>query len=156
MKYFSQKSLPTAFLSGLLLAISCMVFTTQTHAAEYAVIVNAGNDYAAAEGDMKTVVRRIYLKQQTNWPNGVKAAPFSRGEDAAQTAFNKVVLDMSNAAHSDYWIKKKQTEGTVAPRAIGSTSILSRQIARRDGGVSVVPASDALPDQVRVLFTFSE
>lgn len=155
MKYVS-KSLAAALLNAMLLVMGAAVLVENANAAEYAVIVNAENGYSASQDEMKNAVRRIYLKQQTNWPNGIEGAPFSRGEEGAQSAFNNAILNLSDTAYSDYWIKMKQTEGTVAPRAVGSTSILVRQIARNKGGFSVVPASQSLPDGVRVLFKFNE
>ena len=146
-----------ALLGAMLLSLGGFVFTQNAHANEYAVIVNAENDFSASQDEMKQAVRRIFLKQQTDWPNGLEGEPFSRGdENPAQSAFNSAVLGMDDAAYSDYWIKMKQTEGSVAPRAVGSSGILVRQIGRRAGGFSVIESSEPLPEGVKVLFTFNQ
>jgi hypothetical protein len=155
MTYVIKRS-TAALLSAMLLIVGAIVFAPNANASEYAVIVNAENNYSASESEMRQNARRLFLSQQTNWPNGIEGAPFSRGEDEAQSAFNRVILGMDDVAYSDYWIRMKQSEGTVAPRAVGSTSILVRQISRHAGGFSVVSASEPLPDGVRVLFTFSQ
>lgn len=154
MKYV-QKRVAIALLSAMLLTVGVLATSTAASAAEYAVVVNAKNDYSAPKEEMKQTVRRIFLKQQSDWPNGTEGAPFARGDMPAQGAFNEAILGMSDVAYSDYWIKMKQTEGSVAPRTVGSTSILVRQIGRHDGGFSVVPVSTDLPADVRTLFTFS-
>lgn len=153
---FVSKNYKAALLSAMLLTGGTTVLAENAYAEEYAVIVNAENDYSAPKGQMEEVVRRIFLKQQTNWPNGIEGAPFARGDMPAQEAFNKAILDMDNAAFSDYWIKMKQAEGTVEPRSVGSTSILVRQIGRHKGGFSVVPAATELSGDVRTLFTFNQ
>ena len=151
----STKHLASAVFGMTLLTIG-VVFTAQAALAEeYAVIVNAENTYSAPKDEAYQTVRRIFLKKTDDWPGGIEGKPFARGENAAQSAFNKVVLGMNDVAYSDYWIKMKQAEGTVAPRAVGSSAILVRQVARKPGGLSVVPASQRLSNDVRVLFTFS-
>jgi len=155
MKALSRK-LAKLLAVGVLATGVTLSIQAQAHAADYAVVVSAENTYTASEADMKNVVKRIYLKQQTNWPNGVEGEPFAREDGSAeQTAFNAAVLGMDAAAHSDYWIKLKQTEGSVAPRSVGASSILMRQIARKPGGFGVVAASEPLVDGVKVLFKFS-
>lgn len=155
MKALSKK-LAKLLAVGVLVAGATVGISAQAQAADYAVVVNAANAYSADEADMKNVVKRIYLKQQTNWPNGTEGEPFAREDSSAeQTAFNAAVLGMDAAAHSDYWIKLKQTEGSVAPRSVGASSILMRQIARKPGGFGVVAASEPLVDGVKVLFKFS-
>lgn len=155
MKALSKK-LAKLLAVGVLVAGATVGISAQAQAADYAVVVNAANAYSADEADMKNVVKRIYLKQQTSWPNGTEGEPFAREDSSAeQTAFNAAVLGMDAAAHSDYWIKLKQTEGSVAPRSVGASSILMRQIARKPGGFGVVAASEPLVDGVKVLFKFS-
>ncbi len=153
MKNF-RKSLTTALLGAVVVSFGAVAPVVNAYSAEYAVIVSAENKFSASEAEMKNAVKRIYLKQQTKWPNGIAGVPFSRGETSEQTAFNKSILGMDNAAYSDYWVKMKQTEGSVAPRSVEASSILMRQVTRKPGAFSVVSTSDALPGGVRVLFRF--
>lgn len=150
-----SKCLMSAVVGMTVLTSSTVLTAHAAMAEEYAVIVNAENSYSAPKDEAQEVVRRIFLKQQSDWPGGPEGQPFARGDTPAQKAFSQAVLGMDDVAYSDYWIQMKQTEGTVAPRAVGSASILVRQVARKPGGVSVVPASQSLPESVRTLFTFS-
>lgn len=128
-------------------------------AENYLLIINANNAFSGDPGAMKTVVKRLYLRQITDWPNSEKGNPFGRPSDsAAHRAFAKGVLGMTEAQLQAHWSRLKQTTGETPPREVEKSRVLLRQIARKKGAFSVIAKSEArkLPARVRVLFRFSE
>lgn len=113
-------------------------------AADFAVIVNAENPFSADEAGAKAQVARLFLKQQTQWPGGTEAVPFARDAGSPeQSAFEASILGMSAAEQDDHWKRLKQTTGEAAPRGVGSTSILVRQVAKNPGAFGVISLQDA-------------
>ena len=144
---FFQTLMVMAFLTALPSIVS------QAHAAEYAVIVNSANTTNGE--DAKSIVKNIYLKKRTTWPDGTPTETFARPSDhPAQEAFLSDVLGLSQAALDEYWASEKAQTGEAAPRQIGSGRILMRQVARKKGAVGVVKADMAQGDGIKVLFTF--
>jgi len=141
------------FVIAAFLAVALLAGTAATaQAAEYYLIVNAANDTSAD----KDVVKRLFLKQQTSWPNGVSADPFDRSEgDAARNAFLQNVLGMTETELNAHWLQLKQTKGETPPRQVGSDNIIVRAVATKEGAFGFVDDASSLPADVKVLFTFS-
>ncbi len=150
---------PLVVLAWMLAALAAGATgaTGTARAAEYMVIVNAANPDAAAGASMKEVVKRLFLKEQTNWSGGVPAKPLARpAGSAAAEAFAAEVLEMSAAELDEHWLRLKQTRGETPPRSVGSARILLRLVGKYPGAFSVVGAQEAasLPAGVKVMFTF--
>lgn len=141
-----------ALLAGAVLAAMAPHAAAQT----FAVIVHADNTFQADDAGTVEQLRRLYLKDQTSWPGGADAIAFAREEGTPeQDAFLSAVVGMSPSEEQAHWLRLKQIRGETEPRAVGSSRILARQIARNEGAFSVVLASEAADmEGVRVLYTF--
>lgn len=144
----------------LCLAISLFLLSvtgTQAFAASYAVIGNAKN--MVPESNVRYQIKRLYLKQQKRWSNGVTATVFDRGSESSEDkAFRDSALNMSLEELSDHWLSVKQRTGETPPRTITSTRTLFKLISRYEGSFGVVSESyvDTLPDGIRVLLMFND
>lgn len=158
MSFHSFKKTGQSF--ALLIAATVFGLTGQVVSAvaqDYAIVVNAANDYSASEDEMRTTVRRLYLKEQSEWPNGITAEPFAReADDPAHQAFLSNILGMSAADAENHWLRVKQTRGETPPRTVGSGRIIMRLIGRQDGAFGIVSAEDAegAGSDVRILMRF--
>ncbi len=143
-------------LAGALVLLA-FTLSTPTIAQEYAVMVNAQNGFSGDDNVKRTQIKRLYLKEQKNWPGGVEAIPFGREEgSAAQQAFIQKVLGMTGTELEAHWLKLKQMSGETPPRGVGSARILARQIGKKPGAFGVVQASEAAAvEGGKVLFEFS-
>lgn len=123
---------------------------------EYAVVVNAANDFADA-GSAKNVIKQLFLKDRGDWPNKAKdeSKPFGRTAGTPETkAFLAQVLGMTEAELAKHWIALKQKTGQTPPREVETDDMLLRFVAKFPGGFGVVKADAAKADGVKVLFTF--
>lgn len=137
--------------------VLCGLIISPCSLAQHAVIVNANNPYNASESEMREVVKRLFLKQQSTWPNGITAKCYDRSKASAeQVSFNRDLLGMSDAVIARHWLGVKQTTGETPPRNVGPTSILGKFVGKYDGGLGIVESGEigSLPSNVRVLFTF--
>ncbi|RME68389.1 MAG: hypothetical protein D6782_01195 [Alphaproteobacteria bacterium] len=128
-------------------------------AGDYAVIVNAKNPVSDGGAETRNLIKRIYLKEITAWVNGVETQPLAReAGSAVQTAFHAKVLEMSESAVNEHWLRLKQTKGETPPREVGSSLILFRLVGKYEGSFAAVTAEEAAaaPPEVKVLFTFSD
>lgn len=150
----------------LCLCIAAALFTMLSPAAvwgedgagpvEYAVVVNAANDFSDA-GSAKNVIKQLFLKDRGEWPNKAKdeSKPFARAAGGPETkAFLAEVLGMTEAELAKHWIALKQKTGQTPPREVETDDMLLRFVAKFPGGFGVVKADAAQADGVKVLFTF--
>lgn len=149
----------TRLVRSLTLAIACLVTApVAANAAEFAVVVNAGNQYSGGESDAKEMVKQLFLKNRSRWPGNTEAKPLGRRADSPpHKAFLEKVLKMSEAQLAQHWLSLKQKTGQTPPRAIGSDKMLIKMVAKYQGGFSVVSkeAADGAGNKVKVLFTFN-
>lgn len=142
------------------LAISFFLFSatcTQAFAASYAVVGNAKN--MVPESNVRYQIKRLYLKQQKRWSNGLTATVFDRGSETSEDqAFRDSALNMSLDELSDHWVSVKQRTGETPPRTISSTRTLFKLISRYEGSFGVVSERylDTLPEGLRVLLIFND
>jgi hypothetical protein len=147
-----MKKLFTLLLVGLAVSFA----SQHAVAAEYAVVVNAKNNFS---GDATIEIKNLFLKKKTAWDNGIAAHPFARsGDSPEQVAFSSKILGMSASEAAGYWQSEKQKTGATPPKAVGSEGILFRQIDRKEGAFGVVLSSSAvaLPEGLKILFKFTD
>lgn len=122
----------------------------------YAIVVNAENSVSGSRTDLIATIRRLYLKQQKDWPDGSSAIVFARPAGTEEeVAFRKYILGMDESRLESHWLRLKQTQGAPPPRAVGSARILLRQISLRKSAFGIVRMSE-LGDAagVKVLLEF--
>lgn len=122
----------------------------------YAIVVNVENAISGPRARTIETVRRLYLKEQRDWPDGSVAIGFARpAESDEEKAFRDLILHMDDSRLESHWLRMKQTQGVAPPRAVGSTTILLRQLRARPNAFGVVRSSE-LGDMtgLRVLLEF--
>lgn len=130
-----------------------VIFTLPSYAAEFIVIVNANNSFAADDTKSKQEVKRLFLKDKKSWPGGIKAKPI--GPATGSEAYNALlsgVLDMDSAGLAQHWLRVKQISGQSKPREVKSSRMVTKLVLRDDGALSIVTADTELPDGVKILF----
>lgn len=142
------------------LAVSLLfigMICTQAIADSYAVIGNAKNK--VTEENVRHQLKRLYLKQQKRWSNGLTVTVFDRGSGTSEDrAFRNSALNMSLDELADHWLSVKQRTGETPPRTITSTRTLLKLIGRYEGSFGVVSERyiNTLPANIRVLMTFDD
>ena len=124
--------------------------------ATYALVVNVRNKTTATGDEARATVKKLFLKDLTQWPDGLDARPYAREDRSAeQAAFVKAVLGMNDPELARHWLRLKSTNGTTPPKEVDSDRLLLKYVARHDGafGIIRIDAARAAPD-VRILFEF--
>ncbi len=126
----------------------------QAAAETFLVIINANNRVSGSETGLREVVRQLYLKEESRWPDDLPSLPIARpDENAATAAFAQTILGIAPEELETYWAEAEANR----PKAIGPVRELLRQVSRNKGAFSIVAAAEAkkLPAKVRVLFEFT-
>ena len=138
-------------LSAFWLTVAAPVLAA---AETFLVVINASNRISGSDAELREVVRQLYLKEESRWPDDLPSLPIARPvENAATDAFTETILGISPEELETYWAEV----GTNPPGAIGPVRELLRQISRNKGAFSIVAAAEAkkLPAKVRVLLEFT-
>ena len=123
----------------------------------FAVIVNRDNPLSGTSEKLTSLVARLFLKQQRDWPNQVPSRVYDREADSPEhQQFVEYILKMSEGRLSSHWVKMKQVSGETPPRVIRSKNILFRFLVKHKGGIGIVKSKEAksLPPSLKVLFRF--
>ncbi len=99
------------------------------------------------------LVRRLFLLRQRFWPDGSPAHPVNLpAASQVRERFSRAVFGQSVQDMAPYW-NERYFHGTRPPATVASEAAVLLFVARTRGGVGYVqrPATDALPDGVRVL-----
>ncbi len=129
-------------------------FSFSVAADNYVVIVNKENSYSGSVDEMKQMVRRLFLKEAQEWPNGIKSKPFNHKDDAVYHKFISEIIGMDARKIEEYWLGKKQKTGETPPR-LGPEKLLSKLVAKSPGGLSYMLKSTAENSEgIRILFEF--
>lgn len=124
----------------------------------YLVLVNANNRYSGDYADMIATIRRLYLKQQSAWPDLPGSVPLARYPDSdAHKAFRQIILDMSKAELEAHWQRLEAGSAQRRPTVVVGAKRVLRQVARKKGAFSVIRETEArkLPAKTRILFKFT-
>ncbi|WP_281301882.1 MULTISPECIES: hypothetical protein [unclassified Iodidimonas] len=146
-------------LVAFMMMIAPAFWANVAQAADYAVIIHSDNKIDLAGNAAREIIKQLYLKELTQWPNGLAAEPFGRESGSAvQLAFEKQVLGLSGSESSNHWARMKQTKGETPPREVGPDRILFRLVSKFPGGFAVVTAEEMAnaPSSVMVLYNFSD
>jgi hypothetical protein len=124
--------------------------------AKWAVVVNSANKCTDTGDAAKATIKKLFLKELTQWPGGLEAKPYSRdGLAPEQVAFLKLVLGMSEAELARHWMKMKNMSGTTPPKDVDTERMLLKYVAKTAGAFGVVRIDAAKGvEGVRVLFEF--
>lgn len=123
---------------------------------QWALVVNSANKCTDTGDAAKATIKKLFLKELTQWPGGLEAKPYAReAASAEQVAFLKLVLGMSEAEIARHWLKMKNMNGTTPPKDVDSERMLLKYVAKTPGAFGVVKIDAAKgAEGVRVLFEF--
>ena len=122
----------------------------------FSIVVNAENKIDPLNPSTKVLIKQLYLKMKSEWPQGMRAEPIARPPDSdEQINFIQHVLGMTEAELADYWLSVKQRTGQTRPRAVSSNKVLFKLLSKHKGAFSIVDndAVKSLPENVVVLVT---
>lgn len=131
-----------------------------------AVVVAKGS---AIQDLSLAALRRIFLNEGGSETSGQRDVPFNQpARTSDRLAFDRIVLEMSAAQVSQFWIARKIRRTPGPPRSVNSLSLLLRLVARLPGAIGYArPAQLAgdvrairvdgkLPNDPSYPLTFSE
>lgn len=133
---------------SLVAAVLCAIFAVATirskAAGEYAIVTNASNSYRADESTLRTVLKQLYLKQRSQWPNSIAAKPFGRPAGSSEhQVWLSHILGLRQSELAKHWLSLKQRNGETAPQEVESDEILLKLVAKYPGAFGVVPRDKA-------------
>ena len=122
----------------------------------HAVVVHASNKTTATGDAAKAIVKKLFLKDLSQWPDGSDAKVYARESTSPeQAAFRQDVLGMTEAELARHWLKLKSMNGTTPPKEVETDRMVLKYVAKNPSALGVVSV-DAIKgrDDVRVLFEF--
>lgn len=124
--------------------------------ATYALVINTNNKTTETGDAAKATVKKLYLKDLSQWSDGTEAKPYAReGTSAEQAAFLKDVLGMSESELARHWLKLKNMNGTTPPKEVDTDRMVLKYVGKSDGAFGVVKVDSAKgAEGVKVLFEF--
>ena len=138
-----------------IVVLTFLAFAFLSHAAaaeppRFAVVVNAKNTAAKAD---HALVRLLYLKDLSEWPDGTPAKPIGRPDESAEHhAFLDQVLKLKPWRLAEHWIALKQKNGSGKVRAVSKDNQVAMLVNRYPGAFGVLPLEVAENDSsLRIL-----
>lgn len=108
------------------------------------VVVSTSSSIAKIEKDE---LRQIFQTTKTTWSNGETVTPINLpDDDRVRHAFDHAVLGLEPERVARYWMDRKIRGDARPPRKVGSPSAVIRTVAKNQGFVGYVPASEASRD----------
>lgn len=96
-------------------------------------------------------LKRLYLGDSMNTPDGKKLLPLNRGTSTHErVGFDKTVLNMTPEEAARYWIDRRIKGMSGAPKAVDPANVLQKVVARLPGSISYVRRHE-LSDAVKVI-----
>lgn len=125
-------------------AVLCGIMTLLAFASpclagdSFAIIVNRDNPISGTPENPISLVARLFLQQQRDWPNYEPSRVYDREADSPEhQKFVQHILKMSEGRFSSHWVKLKQVSGETPPGVIRSRTIFLRFIEKHKGGMGV-------------------
>ncbi len=127
-----------------------------TKQTKYVVVVNTANACNQSGKDAQATVKKLFLKELTQWPGGAEARPYAReGTSDEHAAFVKLVLGMTDAELARHWLKMKNMSGTTPPKDVDTDRMVLKHVAKHQGAFGIVTADAAKgAEGVKVMFEF--
>ncbi len=124
---------------GVLLLV-CLLLLPEVSAAEsFAVVASAENPARSIDA---ATLRRLYLKEQSEWPDGTTGKPIARPAGSrAHELFLEHVLRMDQSRLTRHWISLKQRTGQRRALQVDSDEKLILLLRRFPGAFGVLPTS---------------
>jgi len=140
----------------LAIATVCTVFLGTESAPEdeedppriVAVVTHVDNPL---ESIARSELARIFLKQQSTWPDGSRCIPIDqRGDSKIRREFSKLVLQRSVYDVKRYWMQETMTGNAKPPVSLESAATVKKYLQKIEGAVAYIYL-DEVDDTVRVL-----
>ncbi|MBX3180863.1 MAG: hypothetical protein KF886_26240 [Candidatus Hydrogenedentes bacterium] len=113
-----------------------------------AVVTHVENDVVSVS---RSELARIFLKQQTVWPDGERCIPIDqRGDSAIRREFSRLVLQQTVYETRRYWMQETMTGNAKPPVSLESTATVKKYLQKLKGAVAYIYL-DEVDDSVRVL-----
>jgi len=94
---------------------------------------------------------RVFLRKQTQWPNGWAITVFSRPmKEPVRQQFSQEVFRKKPETLREYWLNLKLTRGLKPPKVLRSAKLVKRYLERVKGGVGYI-YEDEVDETVRVV-----
>jgi hypothetical protein len=96
-------------------------------------------------------LKRLYLGDNMNTPDGKKLLPLNRGTNTHErVGFDRTVLGMTPEEAARYWIDRRIRGLSGAPKSVDPANVLQKVVARLPGSISYVRQHE-LTDAVKVV-----
>lgn len=142
-----------ALLTGLWCFLAPLARVQDDDTPRLVVAVHPDNEVSLDEKEARSWVRKLFLKEVANWPDGTRAKPFDRrSRSKEQKLFRERVLKMSAAELVRHWLKMKNLKGATPPREVSSDRMMAKYIARQKGALGLVDKEVAEKEGLRILF----
>jgi ABC-type phosphate transport system substrate-binding protein len=124
--------------------------------ARHAVVVHVDNKTTAVGDAARTIVKKLFLKDLSEWPDGTEAKAYGReSKSEAQVAFRQEVLGMTEAELTRHWLKLKSMNGATPPKEVDSDRMVLKYVAKNPNAFGVVSLDAAKAAAgVKVLLEF--
>jgi len=123
---------------------------------KYVVIVNKANHYMGQEERVKSMIKSLFLKKRSAWPNDLLAKSFARKNDSdIHKAFVNHILEMTEGQLSAYWSSVKSKTGTKRPREVSSKMVM-KLVSKYEGALGYISNAEAQlnKDVISILLEF--
>ncbi len=107
------------------------------------------------DNPLETITRselaRIFLKQQSTWPDGSRCIPIDqRGDSKIRREFSKLVLQRSVYDVKRYWMQETMTGNAKPPVSLESAATVKKYLQKIEGAVAYIYL-DEVDESVRIL-----
>ncbi len=134
--------------SAVLVGIEGMADPEEANVRVVAVVTHLDNEVDSVP---RSELARMFLKQQTTWPNGERCIPIDqRGENSIRKEFSRIVLLRSVYEMKRYWMQETMTGNARPPVSLESAATVKKYVQKIEGAVAYIYL-DEVDDTVRIL-----
>lgn len=144
-----RRRVPAVFALAAILALAAGAPRPSAAAADFIVVINAGNPQAALPA---AEVSKMFLQKTPRWQSGARVMAVDLPEESpARASFSKMIHERSTAAVKAYWQKMIFSGRDVPPPEKTSAAEVLAYVRANPGAIGYVPAGTPLPDGVKAL-----